>query len=52
MKTELVTSSLLSALLFSFQWASTRILSIVLKPVVRLMIRFCMPPFVSRFMMQ
>ena len=52
MKTELVTSSLLSAILFSFQWASTRVLSVVLKPLVKLMMRLCMPSFVSRFLMQ
>lgn len=52
MKTELVTSSLLSAILFSFQWASTRVLSVVLKPLVKLMMRICMPRFVSRFLMQ
>lgn len=52
MKIEILFASLVAVLLFGLHWAATRALNITLKPFVNLMIRFCMPSFMYRFLTQ
>ena len=52
MKIDVISTGILSAVLLSLQLISTRVASKILQPFVKVMLRFCMPPFLYRFMMQ
>ncbi len=52
MKIYIVLAAVVSVILFVLHWVATRVLNITLKPFVNMMMRFCMPTFFQRFLMQ
>lgn len=52
MKIDVISTGILATILLSLQLLTTRVASKALQPFVKVMLRFCMPPFIYRFMMQ
>ena len=52
MKIYVVFAAVMTVVLFILHWIATRVLNITLKPFVKLMLRFCMPSFMYRFLTQ